>query len=321
MRNDALRVVPFGNQARKTITGAETLGRGYAVDNSGNPTFPAAETLPGKAQTLLFGATSTADARKFYGDNQRSITGEEDLAQIQGSDNPRQTVKDIQQKRVDNRKIDAEKEKFKGSETLKGRPKEYQTNTGGIKELSDGSFYTKVGDQYKTYDSKSEAEKAIARDKFKKSSDKTMIAGDTYFYKTKSGEVKSKPKVEYEYDNKATKRAMDMDNAYDSNDLNGWIKLAEEEVTALESLKSQYDTETESDKIDGITKKQEAILEKAQSYIDKGYTKKGSSGKGGSKSSKAKKGKYDYKFAMAGLNPGTVNNSLWSILQDATIKT
>lgn len=73
-RNDALRNVPFGNQARKTITGAETIDRGYAVDSQGKPTFAAPKTVAGKAQTLVFGPTSTADAKSFYNTDQRGLS-------------------------------------------------------------------------------------------------------------------------------------------------------------------------------------------------------------------------------------------------------
>jgi hypothetical protein len=69
-RNSALRTVPFGNQARKTITGAETLARGFSVDRGGNKTFDAPTDPWGKTQTLLFGPSSTGKAQDYYSNKQ-----------------------------------------------------------------------------------------------------------------------------------------------------------------------------------------------------------------------------------------------------------
>ena len=63
---EASRVLPFGNQIRKTTTGAQTLARGYAVDSRGNRTFDAPTSVTGKAKTLVFGPSSTNEANTFY---------------------------------------------------------------------------------------------------------------------------------------------------------------------------------------------------------------------------------------------------------------
>lgn len=65
-RDNALRDVPFGNQIRKTVTGAEMLNRGYAVDSSGKKTFDAPTSPLGKAQALVFGPSATKPAREYY---------------------------------------------------------------------------------------------------------------------------------------------------------------------------------------------------------------------------------------------------------------
>lgn len=98
-RDRALRVAPFGNQARKTLTGAEMIQRGYAVDSKGNPTYPAPTSLGGKAQALVFGPSSTTQARQYYNNDQRAVTGKGDLVALAGSTNKAQTLKDIQDRR------------------------------------------------------------------------------------------------------------------------------------------------------------------------------------------------------------------------------
>jgi len=73
-RNDFLRTVPFGNQARKTITGAESLDKGYAVDRSGNATFAAPDDFYGQMQALLFGPSATGSAQEYYNGNNRGLS-------------------------------------------------------------------------------------------------------------------------------------------------------------------------------------------------------------------------------------------------------
>lgn len=99
-RNDALRVVPFGNQARKSITGLETINRGYSVDRSGNPTFAAPDSAYGKAQSILFGPSSTSNARNYYDNNGKNITGKADMADINRSTDKRATVSNIQARKA-----------------------------------------------------------------------------------------------------------------------------------------------------------------------------------------------------------------------------
>lgn len=88
--------VPAGNQINKTVSGAATLNRGYAVDGGGNPTYAAPTDPAGKAKTLVFGSNSTKEARNYYDNKQPEITGKEDLAKIASSSNKAETVKGIQ---------------------------------------------------------------------------------------------------------------------------------------------------------------------------------------------------------------------------------
>lgn len=98
--------VPAGNQINKTAQGVAMNQRGYALDLSGNPTFPAPDTKLGQAQSVVFGPYSTKNARTYFDENQSRITSESDLASIRQSSDPRQTVKVIQQRRSDKRLAD-----------------------------------------------------------------------------------------------------------------------------------------------------------------------------------------------------------------------
>lgn len=72
-RDSLLRTLPMGNQARKTITGAETLNRGYGVDKGGGATYPAPNNVLGTLKTLFFGPASTSEARDYYESNSRGL--------------------------------------------------------------------------------------------------------------------------------------------------------------------------------------------------------------------------------------------------------
>jgi len=109
---DAAGLVPYGNQASKTVQGIQTINRGYAVDNSGNPTYAAPTTLAGKAQAVVFGTNSTPNAQKFYDNNQTSITGKKDLAMINESSNKLDAVSQIQQRRAEAKMNKEQKAKY-----------------------------------------------------------------------------------------------------------------------------------------------------------------------------------------------------------------
>ena len=76
-RDEALRVLPAGNQARKTIQGAETISRGYVIDRGGNPTFAGPDNPFEVGQSLLFGQYSTPNAREYFENDRRSFRGED----------------------------------------------------------------------------------------------------------------------------------------------------------------------------------------------------------------------------------------------------
>jgi len=71
---DAIRNVPFGNQIRKTVSGAELIARGYSTDKNGKKTFDAPTSIAGKAQVLAFGPSASKNAQGYYNGTGDKIT-------------------------------------------------------------------------------------------------------------------------------------------------------------------------------------------------------------------------------------------------------
>ena len=96
--------IPAGNQLRKTVTGAQALVRGHAVDGGNNPTFPVSADPINATKSLLFGPNSTSGARAYYDNKQGNITGKDDVKaiqeSIQQSGNAAKTVQGIQDRRA-----------------------------------------------------------------------------------------------------------------------------------------------------------------------------------------------------------------------------
>lgn len=191
--------------------------------------------------------------------------------------------------------IDQEK---RSKELVSREKKDFQKQGGGGKELSDGKYYTKVGDEYKTFDSKEKADIATFKEDFKKSDKKSAVSGDTYFYKDKSGEVKTKPKVLYEWEQTDAKANLKMDRAYEAGDLGAWAEAATAKYDGLEKKKALYDPQTEQDEIDKITLAQENLQQKAEKYAAKGIG--GSSGSKGRKATAVDARKYGVSLRQGG---------------------
>lgn len=140
-----------------------------------------------------------------------------------------------------------------------------------------GKFVTKVGREYKKFDTQDKAQFARDKSEFEQSGEKKKAIGDTYFYKTKDGQVRTKPKVLYEWEQKDAKVNLEMDRAYESGDTSKWLGLAQQKYDGLEQKKSLYDPEVEQDEIDKLTLQQENLLQRAEKYQGKGITRSGSS--------------------------------------------
>lgn len=148
-------------------------------------------------------------------------------------------------------------------------------------QLSNGKFLTKVGNSFKSFDDREKAELAVVTDEFKRSGDKSRVFGGTYLYKNKQGDVKSKPKVLYDWEQEDAKLNLSLDRAYEASNLDQWLDLAQKKYDGLERKKGMFDPDTEQDEIDKITLQQENLMQKAEKYAEKGINKSG--GRGGSR--------------------------------------
>lgn len=144
----------------------------------------------------------------------------------------------------------------------------------------------------------------------KLSKDQTKLAqGNTPNYSEKTMKSSSKSDSSdtdtYEYRKTSSQNSLDMSRATNNNNLDMYLKSANNELEALEKLKKQYDPKTEQDKINNITKKQEALQNKAQKFVNQGYIKKGkkTSTKKGRKGKKG--GSYSAKSLLVGSTSGT----------------
>ena len=74
-RDSALKLIPGGNQIRKTLQGKELIQDGGKYDKNGKLQYPAPESPLGKAQALLFGPSAIKNAREYYDSITDKISG------------------------------------------------------------------------------------------------------------------------------------------------------------------------------------------------------------------------------------------------------
>ena len=65
-RNKVLKTLPVGNQAEKSLTGAEMIARGYDIDDKQERTFDAPQDAGDKLRAVLFGPNATNTAQDYY---------------------------------------------------------------------------------------------------------------------------------------------------------------------------------------------------------------------------------------------------------------
>jgi hypothetical protein len=198
-------------------------------------------------------------------------------------------------------------------------PPKNPNNVGGSKNYSleqtdDGKYSVTIGDKTVTRDNLKDAQALIAKDTFKNSDAKSKTIGDTHYYKTKSGDIKSQPKVMYESQRDTAKNKLDMDRAYESKNTAEWLKIAEKEVENLTKKQGQYDPETEQEEIDKIQLQIENLLDKAGGYIAKGIGGKGGSrgrsGGGGSRGGSSVANPYKYAVSTKASQTPSVKTKL-----------
>lgn len=165
----------------------------------------------------------------------------------------------------------ADKEKKELEKTT--RPGDYS-----LRQLPNGKYLAQIDGELKEFKDLEAARMASRKDKFDKSGAKSKVIGDTYFYKTKSGDVKTQPKILHDFDQSSAKNKLEMDKAEAAKNISAWMGYAQKEYDALEKKKTYFDPETEQDEIDKISLQQENLMQKAEKYLSKGF---GGSGRGG----------------------------------------
>lgn len=148
----------------------------------------------------------------------------------------------------------------------------------GIKPLADGKFYAKVGNDYKTFPSKKDAQLAIDKNTFKESGKDSAMIGDTYHYKDENGDPKSKPKYKYEFDVADSQNQLDMTVAKDDDNIQGWGNAAVKQLKALKTLRDKYNKDSQPDKVDDTQKKIEVLKHQMEKYAGYGGFTKGRAG-------------------------------------------
>lgn len=280
---------PFGGgQLKKTVEGGNSIAKGYSETPAGQVRFNTTNESPAdKLKTLLFGQYAGTPGREYIKGGAKPLGQDQSELFKALAPGDRQTYVDrISNERQANQQVKKlQSGADKGKTTPSGKGGEIG---GGIIQLKTGKFTANINGDYKTFDSQDKAQKAIDKagldkqvEDFKKSDKKTITIGDTYYYKTKSGDVKNMSKGEYDWNQSSSKLDLALSRAYNDNDLGAWLNVAQNKYQALEEKKNLYDPDTEGDKINDIVKQQEALIEKAQGYQEKGYIRK--SGTGGKK--------------------------------------
>jgi len=128
-----------------------------------------------------------------------------------------------------------------------------------------------IGDEFKEFGTKAEAEKALTKDEFDKSGQKYQIIGDTFYYRDKNDEVQTKPMSEIEDKQYDLNYTLKLEQAKRNDDLQGWFKLQDDYLAKLETEYKSLDPDNPLDQLRmiEIENKVGDISEKYSKY--KGY--------------------------------------------------
>ena len=287
-------IPPFGGaQIKKTREGAQAISRGYTETASGRVRYPVENDPYNLIKTLIMGPNASEGAQKYH-DEDLSALGEEQSEQYKAlAPENRQTFLD---RVLGERKVNKEKDKAKSQ--------------SGVSKLSTGKYYAKVGDQFETFDSKQEADLAVAKDKFKRSNKNIQEYGDNVFRRNKDGSVEVKPKLEYDYSLNTNK----LQKSKANDDLKGWFDIANKQ---LDILDKQYQDPT----LDDLEKSE--IEEKANKLISDMQKYKGYGGftkpKKGPKGSKGNP-KFDWDLFAFAPSPASFSRSLRELVEEARVR-
>lgn len=146
-----------------------------------------------------------------------------------------------------------------------------------VSQAPSGKFFAKLDNEVQTFDTREEADIAIAKDGFKKSDKNFEIVGETVFRKSATGEVTVTPKTKYDYQVGTAELA----KYKKADDLAGWTKTADKQLQNIDKQLQDPNID-ELDRIE-LENKAQTIIDDYQKYLGYGgFTKGSGGGSGGS---------------------------------------
>lgn len=142
---------PAGVQIKKTLEGLNLVNKGYNPSASDRVRYSAPDSLVGKAQALLFGANSTANAQDYF-DQNRSPLGEKQSEQfkalIQSGSAPSDAMKpfrDMQEKAQEKKQIEELLKSGKATGDSTGLQKYFELDS--VANMTEDNLYSKAKKQ------------------------------------------------------------------------------------------------------------------------------------------------------------------------------
>jgi len=177
-----------------------------------------------------------------------------------------------------------------------GKETESNQSEPNITELKSGKFYAKVGEEFKTFDTKAEAKIGIIKDAFDKSGKNYQVEGDTVLRRSADGTISSTPKIKYDYDvGTAT-----LEQQKQADNLDGWMITAQGQIDSIEKQL----TDPSIDPLDKIKLEndRQTIIDNATKYNGYGGFTKAKGSKKGKGSGSGKGSKSDYASLISATN-------------------
>lgn len=185
----------------------------------------------------------------------------------------------------------------------KAKYEKTSSNNGdyNLTKTSTGKYMFHIDGKTTTVDDKQKAWKEINKDQFAKSGEDSQTKGDWYFYRNENGDVATPVrKYKHEFDVADKQNNYDMDVAKNEGDVGGWMKAADFQLRALDTLKNKYNKDSQKDKVIATEKKIYDLQKSIAKYQSYGGFKKGSgSGYGSVSKSAANASVNPYKYSVS----------------------
>lgn len=256
---------PFGGgQLKKTVEGVKAFDQGASTTKSGNVRYPIKQDTANAARTALFGQYSVPEAREYFAKERTPLSEKQSQVALASTD-----IQALYDKTIAAR--EAEQADTKAKKDLQaGKKNQNAAELGnGLYQLPSGKVtWVKDNGDTQDFDTQPEAEMAMAKDAFKKSNKNFEVRGDVVFRKSKTGEVTTESKVEY--DSKLLTNKLQRAKAL--KDYKSWLELANQQLSLLDQ-QLQDPTLDELDQSD-LIERAENLLEEMDKYTSYGgFTK------------------------------------------------